>query len=287
MAKFSLSRRQFLKLGKRTIIAGLLSSIAGLKYSIAVEPNWLKTEHIFLTLPNLPIAFDGIRLAQISDIHFDDWMTPISFAKIADQINALEPDILAITGDFVTSSQHHQEKEIIQQLSRLKAKRARVAILGNHDHWTDPEFIHHLIAQSNITDLTNDLLTLETNGQFLHLCGVDDYWERQDRLDLVLKKLPPEGCAVLLVHEPDYADISAPAARFDLQLSGHSHGGQVILPFFGPPIVPRYSHKYPVGLYHVGKMVLYTNRGVGMIPPRVRFNCRPEITLFTLLSPKS
>jgi len=98
----------------------------------------------------------------------------------------------------------------------------------------------------------------------------------------VLALLPDEGCAILLAHEPDYADISAPTGRFDLQLSGHSHGGQVILPFIGPPILPSYSHKYPVGQYQVGSMIQYTNRGLGTVAPMVRFNCRPEITVFTL-----
>lgn len=285
MAKFSLTRRHFLKLTTRTILVGFLSGIAGFEYSFAIEPNWIKVENLGLTLPNLPKTFHGIRLVQISDIHFDDWMTTAKFGEIVDRVNALQADILAITGDFVTGDQKHREKEIVKQLSRLDAGQARVAVLGNHDHWTDPNFIHHLIAQSSISDLTNEIFTLEKDGQHLHLCGVDDYWERQDRLDLVLNKLPAEGSAVLLVHEPDYADISAPTARFDLQLSGHSHGGQVILPFFGPPIVPRYSNKYPVGLYQVGGMLLYTNRGLGMIQPRLRFNCRPEITVFTLLAP--
>ncbi|MBZ0286049.1 MAG: metallophosphoesterase, partial [Anaerolineae bacterium] len=88
-----------------------------------------------------------------------------------------------------------------------------------------------------------------------------------------------------LAHEPDYADISAATGRFDLQISGHSHGGQVVIPFIGPPVVPPYSKKYPLGRYQVGTMIQYTNRGVGMISPAVRFNCRPEITVFTLRTP--
>jgi hypothetical protein len=116
----------------------------------------------------------------------------------------------------------------------------------------------------------------------LHLAGVDDVWESQDRLDLVLEALPDAGAAILLAHEPDFADVSAAAGRFDLQLSGHSHGGQVIFPLRGPLVLPRYARKYPIGLYQVGGMLQYTNRGLGMIPPRVRFNCRPEVTVFTL-----
>ncbi|HYN87535.1 MAG TPA: hypothetical protein VER55_03345, partial [Ardenticatenaceae bacterium] len=102
--------------------------------------------------------------------------------------------------------------------------------------------------------------------------------------DRVLAHLPPDGAAILLAHEPDFADISAATGRFDLQLSGHSHGGQVIVPFAGPLIGPRYGQNYPVGRYQVGSMIQYTNRGIGMVAPLVRFNCRPEVTVFTLES---
>ncbi|MDH5508153.1 MAG: metallophosphoesterase, partial [Anaerolineae bacterium] len=119
----------------------------------------------------------------------------------------------------------------------------------------------------------------------LHWAGGDDIWENQDRLDLVLEMLPEEGCAILLAHEPDFADTSAATGRFDLQISGHSHGGQIIFPVIGPPVVPWLSEKYPLGLYQLGEMLQYTNRGIGMVgPPHVRFNCRPEITVFTLVT---
>jgi len=120
----------------------------------------------------------------------------------------------------------------------------------------------------------------------LHVAGVNDYTERQDRLDHVLAHLPPAGAAILLTHEPDYADISSRSGRFDLQLSGHSHGGQVCPPLLGPLVLPRYGKRYPRGFYNVGGMALYTNRGLGMLWPHVRINSRPEITIFTLLRAK-
>ena len=115
----------------------------------------------------------------------------------------------------------------------------------------------------------------------LHLAGVDDVRAGAARLDDVLARLPPTGCAILLAHEPDFADTAAASGRFDLQLSGHSHGGQIVLPFIGAPILPRMGRKYPTGCYTVRNMALYTNRGLGVIP---RVNCRPEISVFTLLS---
>ena len=111
---------------------------------------------------------------------------------------------------------------------------------------------------------------------------MDDHWVGADRLDLVLERLVPNAPAILLAHEPDFADSSAATGRFALQLSGHSHGGQISLPGLGPPLLPFLGQRYPRGRYQVGSMVQYTNRGVGMIRPYGRLNCRPEITLIGL-----
>jgi hypothetical protein len=155
-------------------------------------------------------------------------------------------------------------------------------VLGNHDQWPTPAIIRQVLRESSILDLSNTVETLRRGRAALHLAGVDDAWHGLARLDRVLARLPAGGAALLLAHEPDFADTSAATGRFDLQLSGHSHGGQVVLPFVGPPTLPEMGEKYPSGRYLVGGMVQYTNRGVGMVRPHVRLNCRPEITLLTL-----
>src|SRR5574341_27976 len=139
-----------------------------------------------------------------------------------------------------------------------------------------------MLSSSGITDLTNSVFTVTQGNERLHLCGVDDVWEGNVRLDQVIDRLTDDSPAILLAHEPDFADLSSKTGRFDLQVSGHSHGGQVVLPFYGPLVLPYLGEKYSSGLYQVGEMFQYTNRGVGMINPPVRFNCAPEITLFTL-----
>ena len=121
--------------------------------------------------------------------------------------------------------------------------------------------------------------------KFLAIAGVDDVWAGQDNLEQVVASLPREGSRILLVHEPDFADQSAATKAFDLELSGHAHGGQIKLPFIGAPKLPPYGQKYPFGLYDVEEMKHYTGRGVGMVSPRVRFNARPEVTLITLHFP--
>jgi predicted MPP superfamily phosphohydrolase len=169
-------------------------------------------------------------------------------------------------------------------LRMLRAADGSFAVLGNHDHWSDPNMIRGMLDRVGVRNLSNAAHTLRRGEATLHLAGVDDVWEQQDRLDDVLDVLPDEGAAILLAHEPDFADDSALTGRFDLQLSGHSHGGQVNLPLFGRPRLPRLGLKYPAGLYQVQSMQLYTNRGLGVVWPRVRFNCRPELTVFTLES---
>jgi predicted MPP superfamily phosphohydrolase len=141
-----------------------------------------------------------------------------------------------------------------------------------------------MLRSVGIIDLTNGVFTLTRDGEHLHLCGVDDVWDGDARLDVVIAQLHGDGAAILLAHEPDFADTSAATGRFDLQISGHSHGGQVVLPILGPPRLPYLGRKYPSGLYKVREMYQYTNRGVGMARLPIRINCPPEITLFVLES---
>jgi predicted MPP superfamily phosphohydrolase len=201
-------------------------------------------------------------------------------------VNEQGADLIAITGDFVTYSAKFNDEELIGALSMLRASDGAVVVLGNHDHEVDPALIRNLVRKSGVFEVSNGVRILRHGDDTLHLAGVDALLARQARLHDVLKNLPREGAAILLAHEPDFADVSAPTGRFDLQLSGHSYVGQVRLPFIGAPYLPPYSRRYPCGPYEVDGMLLYTNRGLGMLPPHVRFLCRPEITVFTLRTPE-
>jgi uncharacterized protein len=279
-----LNRRQFLKWGLVSIAGTGLAGLGGYTYALEIEPQWVDIAPVTLTLPRLSPVFNGYRIAQISDIHMGTGlMTAARLKYIAELINAEAPDLVAITGDFVTHGPIEQyAPALMEGLSQLRPKDATVAVLGNHDHWTAPNAIREMLRESDVMDISNNVYTLRRESAEFHVAGVDDWWERQDRLDDVLAQLSENGAAVLLAHEPDYADLSAETGRFDLQISGHSHGGQVVLPFIGAPRLPPYGIKYPAGLYQVGQMLQYTNRGIGTINPPVRFNCRPEITVFTL-----
>lgn len=283
------SRRDFLKLLKAATIELSLLGFGGAGYGYIVEPNWLQIEKVNLKLQRLTPAFHGMRIAQISDIHMGGWMNTERLQRVANVLSAQKPDLLLLTGDFLighifdqTSEQHLQN--LIEVLFPLAKSVPSYAVLGNHDYWTNAGAVREMLQSCGIKDLTNSVFTVIRGNEKLHLCGVDDIWEGDVHLDELLDTVTDEAAAILLAHEPDFADVSSKTRRFDLQVSGHSHGGQVVIPFYGPLVLPYLGQKYPSGLYKVGEMLQYTNRGVGMINPPVRFNCVPEITLFTLES---
>ena len=282
-----MSRRAFLKLAMRGTLATAVAGVGGLEYVRAVEPAWVTVQPVRLTLPRLASAFHGYRIAQISDIHMGDWMTRERLATVTALVNAQQPDLIALTGDFVTSLYGGVAGELRAVLPTLTVRNGVVAVLGNHDHSAGPAVVRQVLRECGIRELSNTAVTLQRGRGLLHLAGVDDVWHGQARLDETLAAVPTAGAAILLAHEPDFAATSAATGRFDLQLSGHSHGGQVVFPFVGPTQLPPLSRKYPLGRYQVGSLIQYTNRGVGMVRPHVRFNCPPEITLFTLESPQA
>lgn len=288
--KLKLSRRDFLKIIRDYAIAFFGAGVVSYVYGFWGEPEWIEISRINISLKNLPTSFNGFRIAQISDIHIGGWMNRDRLSRVVEILDSLEPDLIVITGDHVFGLGWSTELDAvsldyIEAMTELARNYTILAVLGNHDHWTDALKISKMLNDSGIVELKNDIFSIKRDGQEFYIAGVDDVWEKKDRLDVVLEKLPKESASILLAHEPDYADEVAKTGRFGLQFSGHSHGGQVVIPFYGAPNLPYLGQKYYSGLYQVGDMWLYTNRGVGMIEPAVRFNCRPEITVFTLISP--
>ena len=271
---------------RRAIVTCLGLLLALVTYAIAVEPNWLAIRTVELVLPHLEPEFQGYRIVQISDIHLADGgadgMSVKRLHRFVTAINRLSPDLIAITGDFFTVTPSDYADELAHELGRLQAGDRVVAVLGNHDHWVDPQNVRDALIAAGVVELRNDIYTLERYGQFLTVAGVDDVWQQADDLPHVLTLLPASGSNILLAHEPDFADFSAQTSRFDLQLSGHSHGGQIRLPFIPPLKLPYLAMKYPQGLYRVGDMLEYTNVGIGTIGLPARLFCRPEVTVFHL-----
>jgi uncharacterized protein len=280
-----LSRRQFL------VTAGLATAgtLALAEDTIIREPNHPQLVKIEMSLPRLPEAFDGFTIAQLSDFHYDEVFTIHPIRRAIDIVNHAEPDLIVLTGDFVTVSAlsvgddepaARAAEPCANLLSRLRSRLGSLAVLGNHDVRTDPAFVTAALRSHGIPVLRNQSQAVEHNGARLWFCGLDSV-ERSPQIERALVGVPSSELVVLLVHEPDFADE---AARYplDLQLSGHSHGGQVWLPGIGAPWLPPFARKYPRGRYTVGSLPLYTNVGLGTIRLPVRLNCTPEITLFTL-----
>lgn len=273
---------------KKILLGGFGVALAGLAYyALRVEPSWLRVRYVPVRLPRLPRAFHDYRIALISDIHMGGWMTPARFQPVAEALHAIQPDLIAITGDFVENYSDYAATMLAVGLDALPRPTDGIfAVMGNHDYRYGVNRVRPILQQAGIIELENSVQTLQRSGQSLHIAGVDNATVGRASLDAVLDQLPTDGAAVLLAHEPDFADLSAPTGRFDLQLSGHAHGGQVRLPGLKrPPILPTLGQRYPVGRYQVGKMVQYTTTGLGMIPPHVRLNARPEIVILILESP--
>lgn len=266
-------------------LAGAAVAAGGLYYATRVEPVNVEVNEVSLVLPRLDKGFNGYRIAQISDIHMDGWMTFERLVKLARLVNEQEANLIAVTGYFVTAKVKYVDRELTEALGILEAPDGAVAVLGNHDYIADESLVRRVVKDAGLVELSNDLLTLERGEDVLHIAGIDNFYQRKARLDLILSRLPKEGAAILLAHEPDFAEVSAPTGRFDLQLSGHSNGGQMRLPLIGAMARPRCGRIYPSGLYDVDGMLQYTNRGLGMLWPHFRVNCRPEITVITLLTP--
>jgi uncharacterized protein len=257
-----------------------LTALGATAYMTKLEPGWLKIERIRIPIQALPPAFDGFRIVQLSDIHQGNFTNKETIEHAVQIALDLSPDLIVLTGDYVLDVMDAAALHAI--FSQLAMHGSVSAILGNHDHWMDAGWVRQVLADAGIFELQNTSQIITRGDQAIWLVGVDDIWEMQHDLSAALSNVPLGATTILLAHEPDYADEATLTNRITLQLSGHSHGGQVRIPGRGAPILPYLGQKYPYGLRQVGSMWLYTNRGVGEIPPAVRINCRPEVTEITL-----
>jgi predicted MPP superfamily phosphohydrolase len=251
-----------------------------------IEPHWLAVRYVTIRLPDLSPRFHDYRVAHISDLHMGGWLRPDRLEPVVMLVNQLRPDVIAITGDFVDHNPKHVAPGLTAALRALQAPDGVLAVLGNHDYRDDHREVRAILDSAGIINLCNDVQTITRGDSTLHFAGVDSVTMGRDNLDAVLDKLPDDSPALLLAHEPDYADISGATGRFAMQLSGHSHGGQVKLPLLGMPMLPQHGKRYPSGRYAVNGMTVYTNRGLGMTQPHVRFGARPELTIFILEAPR-
>jgi predicted MPP superfamily phosphohydrolase len=270
------SRRSFLGLGG----AG---AVAGLGYGFLVEPARISVERIRLRLPGLGSALESFRIVLLSDFHLHPF-TKLPLVRAAvEAANALKPDLVLLLGDFVdeTADAIH---ELAPELARLNARLGVFGVLGNHDHWKGAGIVGEGLRAHGIPLLINHGVELTVGTAPLFLAGIDSAWAGRPALGEALRDLGPGVPCILMAHEPDFADAAAQDGRTTLQVSGHSHGGQVRLPGIGALSLPSWGRKYDHGHYPLPGLQLYTNRGIGVVDIPVRFNCPPEVTEITLAS---
>ncbi len=293
-SKWSLTRRRFLKAG--------LGGAAGLAlYSAEIERHWIEVAQRDFFLHRLPAAFDGMRIVQLSDIHLDDLTEPYFLRQVIGRVNRIKPDAVCITGDFVTASLNWKHGVSLAStkfargaawqcaniLTGLECK-ARYAVLGNHDVGVGAKEVAEALESNGTTVLMNACLPIERDGGRIWLAGLEDPLEGNAEPERAIPESirnKPSEPIVLMCHAPDFADrlLKHPAGQaVDLMLSGHTHGGQIRLPFMHPLVLPPMGRKYIEGWFQLGGMQLYVNRGIGTIGVPFRFDCPPEITVITL-----
>jgi hypothetical protein len=280
-----MTRRGFLRfvLGAGGLVA---TPFALRAYARHIEPRLLVNEYIAVRSTRIPAALDGVRIGVLSDFHLGNGIDEARIEQCVAQLNALNPDITLLGGDYV--HRWGLGARAAHALRGLHAPLGVFAVLGNHDYWNAPRHIRESMERQFANAafpfklMHNESYRLSINGTPLHIVGVDDVTMRRHNFAQAVQGVPRHETAILLVHEPDIADEAATAHPFALQVSGHSHGGQVRIPFVYPWWTPTWARKYIAGLFAVNEMQLYVTRGIGMSWMPMRFMCPPEVTLITL-----
>lgn len=250
-------------------------------YGVLVRRRVFGIERIEVAITGLDPSFDGYRIAQLSDLHIGG-MTPRSWGeRWARAANRLAPDLTVVTGDMVTNGIEFH-KDIAEVIGSLQAKDGVFASMGNHDYFGEGEPLATLLANRGVRVLRNEGAVLTRDDGRMYLAAIDDTWTRRDDMDLALAGRPAGLATVLLAHDPDRFRDAA-KRDVDLVLSGHTHGGQVALPFFARHVtLSKLSHHYHLGVYTRGKSTLYVNPGLGTTGPPIRLGVAPKIALITL-----
>jgi predicted MPP superfamily phosphohydrolase len=287
-----MTRRLFLR---RMFWTGAALAAGGAAYPALIEPSRLAIHHIPLRIPNLPAVWEGLTIAHLTDLHRSRYISAGYLCDCIARVNALQPDLIVFTGDYLTHTRGHRRRyvygddaeaeqfahEAAACIGRARARYGVFASLGNHDHWYNAEKVQRLIEATGVPVLRNQSVAVPIHGESLPIVGLGDQWTEPPDFPRALAGVDAP-LALVLMHNPDPFENWAQPGRH-LILAGHTHGGQVNIPFYGPPIVPsRYGRKYAHGLFERGTAQMYVNAGLGCIFPPIRFNCRPEMAIVHL-----
>ncbi len=289
MMKKTMNRRSFLKQILTGIFAASGTAVSGRLYAEFIEPKWTDIIHHTISDPLIPKGFSGITIAQFSDTHLGFQYSLDDLKKTIDLLNETIPEIVIFTGDLMDKpNEYSQAEDTIKILKEIKAPLGKFAVFGNHDHGGNgTSFYQDIMEKSGFTLLKNKNIAIPLgNGDVIHIAGIDEPMLGTPDWKDTMHAIPADGFNILLSHAPDLADRTR-EYPISLQLSGHSHGGQIQIPLLGPFITPPFAQKYTEGLYEIGSMMLYVNRGLGTTRLPLRFLSRPELTYFTLAAKES
>ncbi len=254
--------------------------VAGLP--ILFEPYLFEVNTYRVPLSRLPAPFAGFRIAQITDLHYGFFMPDRFLERVVRRVNAIEPDLIACTGDFVHARGKMSNIDAVwDHLERLQAPWGVWAVLGNHDHYLNFGRSLNRMTRKGMS-LRHRSVPLERGESRIWIGGVGDHQTDEERVDMAFRGVPAEACKILLAHNPETAD-SPFRTTVDLVVSGHTHGGQVKIPFISPPKLPVRNGRYISGLMQTERTRLFISRGIGWAGLPVRFNCFPEIAVLELV----
>jgi uncharacterized protein len=266
-----MNRRTFIK---RSLIAAPLATGAVAGYGKFIERHAVEVVRLEMSV-GIP---EPLTIAFVSDFHFDPLYETEYLTRVLAILSESSPDMILYGGDFLSSTTDRFD-ELLDILRTANAPLGTYAVLGNHDQWINANVVSTGLASCGITVLRNQSLPLARREQWF-LTGLESYWSGAPNT-LSIENTRSDARHILLVHEPDSFDLLTDP-RIVLQLSGHTHGGQIRVPFAGAIHVPSWGKNYTAGLYSRDGRRLYVNRGIGTVGKHFRVNCRPEITLLTL-----
>jgi len=255
-------------------------------YPLFIERNTVLVNRYKIPIADLPHSFHGFTLAHLTDLHFGFLVSKTFLERIVQKTNKLRPDVIVCTGDYVQArSTIEKIDEVWSILSKLKAKYGVYSVLGNHDHFADVANRSLYWLERTGQDIRHKCKPLYKGKDRIIIGGIGDYWKDKLEIDKTFSCSEEKDCRLLLSHNPDSVDTQF-STPLSLMISGHTHGGQVVIPFFGSPVLPVKNKNFKSGLIATPKTQLFISKGIGWSIFPVRFNCYPEIAILELVNPQ-
>lgn len=270
----------------RALLAAATVAVGLVSWAFWFEPRRLVVREAEILLPELPVTLEGFRIAILTDLHIGSPHHDLGkLREIVASTNALEPDLVLVLGDLVIQGvlggTFTDPEPIASELARLEASHGTYGVLGNHDWWFDGSRVRAALEGVGIVVLEDAASPIDVGGRRLWLVGVSDYWEGEHDVAGALALVPDTADIIAFTHNPDvFPEVPA---RVALTLAGHTHGGQVRIPFYGPPVVPsRYGKRYAAGHVVEDGRHLFVGTGSGTSILPVRFLVPPEVVVLVL-----